>query len=63
MAKVDLAGMDLTELEAFVQGLGHRKFHAKQLYHWIWKRGVTSFAEMTNLSLELRRALAQRAEA
>jgi 23S rRNA (adenine2503-C2)-methyltransferase len=55
--KIDLAGMELKELEAFVQSLGHKKFHARQIYHWIWKRGVTSFAEMTNLSLELRRAL------
>ena len=57
MSKVDLAGLELKELEAFVQSLGHKKFHARQIYHWIWKRGVTSFAEMTNLSLELRRAL------
>jgi 23S rRNA (adenine2503-C2)-methyltransferase len=49
--------MELKELEAFVQGLGHKKFHARQLYQWIWKRGVTDFAQMTNLSLELRRAL------
>jgi 23S rRNA (adenine2503-C2)-methyltransferase len=55
--KVDLAGLELKELEAFVQDLGHKKFHARQIYHWIWKRGVTSFPEMTNLSLELRRAL------
>ena len=49
--------MELKELEAFVQHLGHKKFHARQLYKWIWKRGVTDFAEMTNLSLELRRTL------
>jgi len=55
--KVDLAGLELTELEEFVQSLGHKKFHAKQIYHWIWKRGVTGFNEMTNLGLELRRAL------
>ena len=52
--KVDLAGLELKELEDFVQSLGHKKFHAKQIYHWIWKRGVTDFNEMTNLSLELR---------
>ncbi len=61
MDKVDLAGLELKELEEFVQGLGHKKFHARQLYHWIWKRGVTTFAEMTNLSLDLRKALEERA--
>ena len=58
---VDLAGLELKELEQFVQSLGHKKFHAKQIYNWIWKRGVTSFEEMTNLSLELRQALAHSA--
>jgi 23S rRNA (adenine2503-C2)-methyltransferase len=56
--KTDLAGLELTELENFVVSLGHKKFHAKQIYHWIWKRGVTAFDEMTNLSRELRDSLA-----
>jgi len=56
--KTDLAGLELTELENFVQSLGHKKFHAKQIYQWIWKRGVTDFGEMTNLSVELRGSLA-----
>jgi 23S rRNA (adenine2503-C2)-methyltransferase len=56
--KTDLAGLELKELEDFVVSLGHKKFHARQIYQWIWKRGVTDFSEMTNLSLELRTALA-----
>ena len=56
--KTDLAGLELKELEQFVQSLGHKKFHARQIYQWIWKRGVTDFSEMTNLSRELRAALA-----
>ncbi len=59
--KTDLAGLELKELEDFVQGLGHKKFHARQIYHWIWKRGVTAVEEMTNLSRELRAALAEKA--
>lgn len=58
---VDLAGLELKELEAFVQSLGHKAFHAKQIYHWIWKRGVTDVAAMTNLSLDLRQALGEAA--
>ena len=56
--KTDLAGLELKELEDFVVSLGHKKFHAKQIYQWIWKRGVTDFSEMTNLGVELRTALA-----
>jgi 23S rRNA (adenine2503-C2)-methyltransferase len=59
--KTDLAGLELSELEVFVQSLGHKKFHARQIYQWIWKRGITGFAEMTNLSRELRAALDERA--
>ena len=55
---VDLAGMELAELIQFVGSLCHRPFHAKQVYRWIWKRGVTDFALMTDLSHELRASLA-----
>lgn len=59
--KTDLAGLELKELEDFVQSLGHKKFHARQIYQWIWKRGVTDFDAMTNLGRELRSALADQA--
>ena len=55
---VDIAGMELGELESFVESLGHKRFRAKQIYRWIWKRGVTDFTQMTDLSQELRAALA-----
>ncbi len=56
-AATDLAGFELAELERFVESLGHKRFHAKQIYRWIWRRGVTDFARMTDLSQELRAAL------
>ncbi len=59
--KTDLAGLELKELEDFVVALGHKKFHARQIFQWIWKRGVTEFSAMTNLGLELRTALAEAA--
>jgi 23S rRNA (adenine2503-C2)-methyltransferase len=59
--KTDLAGLELKQLEDFVVSLGHKPFHAKQIYQWIWKRGVTDFSAMTNLSVELRTALGESA--
>ena len=56
-ASIDLAALDLGELEDLVVSLGHKRFHARQIYRWIWKRGVTDIAEMTDLSAELRAAL------
>jgi 23S rRNA (adenine2503-C2)-methyltransferase len=57
---VDLAELDLPALEAALQALGAPRFHGKQLYRWIYARGVTDFAAMTDLSRELRATLAER---
>jgi 23S rRNA (adenine2503-C2)-methyltransferase len=54
---VDLAGLDRSEIDALVHSLGHPSFHARQIYRWIWKRGVTDIAAMTDLSRELRATL------
>jgi len=53
---------DLTseELKGFVCTLGEKPFRAKQIYEWMYK-GAGSFAEMTNLSKELRNKLSESA--
>jgi 23S rRNA (adenine2503-C2)-methyltransferase len=56
--KPDLGGLALAEIEALFDAHGHRRFHARQVYRWIWKRGVTDFALMTDLSRALRATLA-----
>lgn len=57
----DLKNLTLDDLTAFVSGLGKERFRASQLIRWIYRRGVTSFADMTDLSKELRADLATRA--
>src|SRR5262249_50375122 len=54
----DLAEMELAELEQALESMGHARFHGRQLFQWLHKRGVTDFAEMTDLGRELRPALA-----
>ena len=56
-ALVDLAGLELPEMEAALEGAGVERFHARQLYRWIYKRGVTDFERMTDLSRALRARL------
>ena len=56
----DLAELDRPEMEAEVAGLGGQRFHARQIFGWIHRRGVCAFEPMTDLSLELRGALARR---
>jgi 23S rRNA (adenine2503-C2)-methyltransferase len=58
MYRHDLAEMDLAELEQGLDTMGHPRFHARQLYQWVHKRGVTDFGEMTDLGRDLRASLA-----
>ena len=55
----DLAELELSELEQALQTLGGERFHARQLYRWIHKRGITDFDRMTDLSRALRERLAE----
>jgi 23S rRNA (adenine2503-C2)-methyltransferase len=56
----DLAGLELKELERlFLEG-GHDAFHARQLYRWIHRHGITDVEQMTNLSKDLRGYLKER---
>lgn len=47
------------ELLSALSELGEKPFRAKQVYEWIWKKNVSGFAEMTNLSQHLREKLEQ----
>lgn len=61
MAKTVLLGLLPEELTAFAFSLGMPKFTGKQLAEWIYNRRVTSFDEMTNISLKHRALLAEKA--
>ena len=58
MDKKNLFGLTLPELENELSDLP--KFRAKQIAAWIYQRGATSFAEMTDLSKNLRADLAEK---
>src|SRR6266511_3738753 len=53
----DLAELDVTELEAALESRGYERFRARQIYRWIYKRGVSDVAKMTDLSRSLRERL------
>ncbi len=52
-----LLGKTLTELQDVALSVGLQKFAGKQLADWLYVRRVTSFDEMTNISLKGREAL------
>ena len=59
-ARRNLIGLSRAELEAALAELGEPRFRAKQLWHWIYHRGVSDFAAMTSLGKALREKLAER---
>lgn len=50
-------GKTLEELQQVALSVGLQKFAGKQLAHWLYEQRVTSFDEMTNISLKGREAL------
>ncbi|HWJ24909.1 MAG TPA: 23S rRNA (adenine(2503)-C(2))-methyltransferase RlmN [Flavisolibacter sp.] len=49
--------LSLTELEQYFETIGEKKFRARQVWEWLWQKHALSFADMTNLSKELRQKL------
>ncbi len=58
MNKTDIKSMDQEELKGLLSAMGEKPFRSGQIYTWLHQRLVTSFAEMTDLSKELREKLA-----
>ena len=53
-SRVDVAELELAELENALETRGTERFHARQLYRWVYRRGTTDFELMTDLSRTLR---------
>lgn len=60
MEKININNFTLNELEEYIVFLDEKKFHAKQIFKWIHKVGVTSFDEMTDISKSLRDKLKEK---
>ena len=52
--KQDIRALSKEQLMAFFTSNGDKAFRGKQVYEWLWKKGVNHFDDMTNLSLETR---------
>ncbi len=55
----NLVGLGRAELAAEMEKIGAEPFRARQLWHWIYHRGATDFAQMTSLSKTFRDRLAE----
>jgi 23S rRNA (adenine2503-C2)-methyltransferase len=56
----DLIGLDRGELQSALAEIGAEPFRARQLWHWIYHRGVTDFEAMTSLAKPFRAKLVDR---
>lgn len=60
MKKIDLKDLTFPQLTDFVVDSGLPAFRAKQLFSWLYRPGIDSFEQMTDLSKDLRATLAQK---
>jgi 23S rRNA (adenine2503-C2)-methyltransferase len=59
MTKVNIIDLDLAQLESLVVSWDMPRFHSKQIFTWIYQRGVFDFDKMSDLPQALRQRLKQ----
>lgn len=57
---IDLVGLSRERLGEALAQLGEPPFRAKQVWHWIYRRGVTDFMRMSSIAKPLRAKFAER---
>jgi 23S rRNA m2A2503 methyltransferase len=57
MEKTNIRAYTLQELANVLVQHGEKAFRAKQIWQWLWQKGVTRFEDMTNLSKDFREFL------
>jgi len=53
----DVAGLERAEFEVLLDEAGVEPYRARQIYRWVFARGVADFGQMTDLSKPLRMRL------
>lgn len=53
----DIRTLTTEELISFFEEHGEKKFRARQVMEWLWKKSAGSFEEMSNLSIDTRELL------
>ena len=50
MEKIDIFGLSIEALQDLLGTYGFKKFRAKQVFEWIYKKSVFEFGKMKNIS-------------
>jgi 23S rRNA (adenine2503-C2)-methyltransferase len=56
----DIRRLSPDEIRSALIELGQPAFRAKQIYEWLWQKGVSSFDAMSNLPKDLRAVLSEK---
>ncbi len=57
MSSTDIRNLSIQELAQYLQSIGEKPFRTRQIFEWIYQKGVESFDNMRNLSKDLRHSL------
>jgi len=57
--KADIRKLTIEKLEKVLTEIGELKYRAKQIHKWLWQKNARSFAEMSDLSKNLREKLVE----
>lgn len=49
----NIFNLDLSDMEEYFVSIGSKKFHAKQLFEWLYKKRIKSLDEASNISKDL----------
>lgn len=53
----DIRELSFDEISDFLLQSGEKKFRAKQIYEWLWRKGIGSFSEMNNIGQQVQQLL------
>jgi 23S rRNA (adenine2503-C2)-methyltransferase len=56
---INFCELDREELAAWLNSNGEKQYHAQQIFEWIYQKGITAWDQMSNLSKDLRKKLAE----
>jgi len=57
--KMSIYSIRLDQLEEYIVSIGEKKFRAKQIFDWLYKKRITDFSEMKNVPKSLQEKLAE----
>lgn len=60
MRRIDIKNLSKDELKGAIASFGGEEYRARQIFRWLYKVGVKSFEEMTDLTKDLRENLKDR---